>query len=151
MPSSKAEIKLALAPPIATLTFEPKPEAGHAIARASYTPSFAAAAKLDAHATVEHRFVGLAIETNGRLRVESSANAFVGWTFRVGRPVYIAAVFVVEIDVPAHDPCWPPGHCKHGHWKAQGNDHHDGALVRVSVDGDHRGHKGKHKKHKKHK
>jgi hypothetical protein len=152
VPSSQAEIDVALAPRVATLTLEPMPEAGHAIARASYSPSFAATAKLDADATVEHTFIGLGIETNGRLRVDASANAFVGWTFRVGRPVYIAEVFIVAHEVPARDPCWPPGHCKHGHWKAQRNDHLDGTLVRVSVDGDHRGHKVEHKKHKaKHK
>lgn len=162
VPSSTAKIDVALAPPIATLTIEARPRDGHAIARASYTPSFAATAGLDAHASVEHTFTGIAVETEGRLRVEASANVFVAWTFRVGRPVYVAEVFIVEHH-GSHDPCWPPGHCKHGHWKAErhGDRHHgdDTALVRVFVDGGHGHgkpkhkpgkHGGGHKGHKKH-
>jgi len=122
VPSSKAEIDIELAPPVATLEFEARADAGVAVARASYSASFAASAHLDASATVEHTFTGVSVEASGRMAVEASANVFVGWAFRVGRPVYIAEVFVVHVhEAPEPDPCWPPGHCKHGFWKATGD------------------------------
>lgn len=56
---------------------------------------------------------------NDELVVSVQSNVFVNWVFAVERPVYVASVHV-QIDVhPSPDPCWPPGHCKHGHWKAR--------------------------------
>lgn len=57
--------------------------------------------------------------------VEVEDGAFVTWVYEVNRPVFYGAYFYVEVstvDVHAvEEGCWPPGHCKHGHWKARGS------------------------------
>jgi hypothetical protein len=128
VPSSKVDIDIEAAPVVAQVEFEAKADAGTAVARASYSASFAATAKVDASATFEHAFTGVAVTAEGRMHVEADANVFVAWAFRAGRPLYVAEVFVIhEVEPPAPDPCWPPGHCKHGLWKATGekNPGHD--------------------------
>jgi hypothetical protein len=121
VPSSKVDVDIEVAPVVAQIEFEAQADAGAAVARASYSASFAASAKLDASATVEHTFTGVAVTAEGRMHVEADANVFVAWAFRAGRPMYVAEVFVIhEVEPPAPDPCWPPGHCKHGLWKATG-------------------------------
>lgn len=54
------------------------------------------------------------------MHVDADANVFVAWAFRAGRPTYVAEVFVIHEVDHEPDPCWPPGHCKHGFWKATG-------------------------------
>lgn len=57
--------------------------------------------------------------------VEIEDGAFVTWVYEVNRPVFYGAYFYVEVStVDVHvveEGCWPPGHCKHGHWKASGS------------------------------
>jgi hypothetical protein len=126
VPSSKVDVDVEVAPVVAQIELEAKADAGTAVARASWSASFAAKAKLDAHATVEHTFTGVVVGGEGRMHVEADANVFVAWAFRPARPVYVAEVFVIhEVEPPPSDPCWPPGHCKHGFWKATG-DHKKG-------------------------
>ncbi len=121
VPSSKVDVDVEVAPVVAQIELEAHADAGTAVARASWSASFAAAAKLAAPAPVEHTFTGVVVGAQGRMHVEADANVFVAWAFRPARPVYVAEVFVVhDVDPPASDPCWPPGHCKHGFWKATG-------------------------------
>jgi hypothetical protein len=120
IPSSKVDVDIEAAPVIAQIEFEAKADAGTAVARASYSASFAASAKLDASATFEHTYTGVVVTAEGRMHVEADANVFVAWAFRAGRPMYVAEVFVLHEVEPEPDPCWPPGHCKHGFWKATG-------------------------------
>ena len=57
---------------------------------------------------------------------------FYGWLYTVHRPAYygvfvyeVAPPSVIIIDVGYHEEgCWPPGHCKHGKWKAGGGGKH---------------------------
>lgn len=121
VPSSKVDVEVEAAPVVAQVELDARAEAGTAVARASWSASFAAVAKVDAKASVEHTFTGVVVGAEGRMHVEAEANAFVVWAFRPARPVYVAEVFVIhDVDPPAADPCWPPGHCKHGFWKATG-------------------------------
>ena len=120
LPSSKAEVTVETAPVVAEIEIEAHADAGTAIARASFSSSFAASAKLDASTRVEHTFTGVSVSAEGRMHVEADANVFVAWAFRAGRPAYVAEVFVVHEVDHEPDPCWPPGHCKHGLWKATG-------------------------------
>lgn len=120
---AKADIDIEVAPVVAELRLDAHADAGKAIARASFSQSFVASAKLTANVTVEHTFTGVSVSTDGLLQVDGGANAFVAWTFRPRRPLFIAEVFVVaHASTPEPDPCWPPGHCKHGFWKATGED-----------------------------
>jgi hypothetical protein len=116
LPSSKAEVTLDAAPAVAQLELEARADAGDIVARASHAASFSASA------TVEHTFSAVAsVSAAGTMSVDASANAFVSWAFQPARPVYVAQVFVIaEAEPPKEDPCWPPGHCKHGLWKATG-------------------------------
>jgi hypothetical protein len=121
LPSSKAEVTVETAPVVAELEVEAQADAGTAVARASFTASFVASAELHETKTVEHRFTGVSVSSEGRMHVEADANVFVAWAFRAGRPVYVAEVFVIHEVEHEPDPCWPPGHCKHGFWKATGD------------------------------
>jgi hypothetical protein len=58
--------------------------------------------------------------------VVSGGVGFYGWLYTVHRPAYYGVViyevppppvFVVEVGY-YEEGCWPPGHCKHGKWKA---------------------------------
>lgn len=135
LPSSKAEVTVEAAPVIALVEIEAHADAGTAVARASFSASFATSAKLDAAATVEHTFTGVSVSAEGRMHVEADANVFVAWAFRAGRPTYVAEVFVIHEVDHEPDPCWPPGHCKHGFWKATGErapgleKHHDDDIT----------------------
>jgi hypothetical protein len=62
--------------------------------------------------------------------VVSGGVGFYGWLYTVHRPAYYG-VFVYEVApypviiVDYHEGgCWPPGHCKHGKWKAGGGGKH---------------------------
>ncbi len=120
-----ATVDVEIAPVVALLELEAHADLGNAVARASFSPAFVASAKLEANPVVEHTFTGVSVSVDGLMHVDADANAFVAWTFQPRRPVFVAEVFVV-VDVHARtsDPCWPPGHCKHGFWKATG-DHRD--------------------------
>lgn len=118
-----ANIDIELAPVVAELHLDAHADAGKAIARASFSESFVASAKITANVSVEHEFTGVSVSADGLMHVDADANAFVAWTFRPRRPLFVAEVFVVaHVSTPEPDPCWPPGHCKHGFWKATGED-----------------------------
>ncbi|HWB74608.1 MAG TPA: hypothetical protein VG755_06625 [Nannocystaceae bacterium] len=120
---AEADIDIEVAPVIAELRLDAHADAGKAIARASFSQSFVASAKITANVEVEHTFTGVSVSADGLMQVDGEANAFVAWTFRPRRPLFVAEVFVVaHASTPEPDPCWPPGHCKHGFWKATGED-----------------------------
>jgi hypothetical protein len=70
----------------------------------------------------------------------------VGWLYIRGRPMFYGVWVHEHRGVKI-----PPGHLKHGHWKAQGHDDHHGVATTIEVRGGHdRKHRGKAKhKHKR--
>jgi hypothetical protein len=119
----EAHVEVAAAPVVAVLRFDAHADLGNVVARASFSDSFVASAKLTANVNVEHTFTGVSVSTEGLMTIDAKANAFVAWTFRPRRPVFVAEVFVIaHAPTPEPDPCWPPGHCKHGFWKATGEE-----------------------------
>jgi hypothetical protein len=132
---------------VAVIELEPAPEDGVVEVTAAYAPTYAASASVDVEATtVRHRTHGIVVHADGGFEVTAEAGVFVAWAFRPGRPVFVATVFIVH-DHHHYDGCWPPGHCKHGKWKA-----HGGGPPGHAKPHRHSGRHGfKHKGHKRHK
>ncbi|MCA9692851.1 MAG: hypothetical protein KC636_24855 [Myxococcales bacterium] len=70
-------------------------------------------------------------------------NTFVAWVYAPQRSVYVSVELEAYVEIDVHEEgCWPPGHCKHGHWKA-----YDGGGVSIHISsGPH--YKVKHRKFK---
>lgn len=118
------------------VTFTPDKTSNVLVVKATYAPI------VIGHDTIVYDYtVPIVVEND--VVVVSGGVGFYGWLYAVHRPVFYGVVvyevppppvFVIEIGGHHDHGCWPPGHCKHGKWKAHG----------------HHGHHGKHGKHGKH-
>jgi hypothetical protein len=124
VPSTEPEVAVEAAPLVATLELQADANVGEVKAVASLDASFKAVARIssEASASASASFTGIGVSAEGSLEVKAEANAFVSWAFEAERPRYVAEVFIAKAEKPEPDPCWPPGHCKHGLWKATPED-----------------------------
>jgi hypothetical protein len=107
IPSSKAEVEAAVT--FATVTFVRHPVDSEVEIHASFT-----AVVRQPEVKVYTHVVPVKIEAG----VLVGGSVFLSWVYATERPVYVGVYVVDERGY------WiPPGHAKHGHWKATG--HHD--------------------------
>ncbi len=108
---------------IAYVNFTPDKTTQVLVVKAYYAPI------VIGHDTIVYDYtVPIVVENN--VVVVSGGVGFYGWLYAVHRPAYYGVVIydvapppVIIIDVH-EEGCWPPGHCKHGKWKAGGGGKH---------------------------
>jgi len=111
IPSSKPEVEAAVT--FATVTFVRHPVNSEVEIRASFT-----AVVQDPELHVYTHVIPVRIDTG----VIVGGSVFLSWVYATERPVYVGVYVVDERGY------WiPPGHLKHGHWKADG--HHEEVEV----------------------
>ena len=111
---------------IAYVEFAPDKATSVLIVKATYAPI------VIGHDTIVYDYTVSIVVKNDVIVVEGGVG-FYGWLYAVHRPVYTGVfiyevapppVFVIEVGYGYHESgCWPPGHCKHGKWKAHGGKH----------------------------
>lgn len=105
VPSSSGSVEAAVA--FATVTFARHPVSSEVEIRAGFT-----AVVSQPEVRVYAHVVPVEIDAG----VLIGGSVFLTWLYAVDRPVYVG---VYEVDARGH---WiPPGHVKHGHWKATGD------------------------------
>lgn len=125
IPSSKIEVEHAVT--FATVSFVRHPVNPEVEIRASYT---AVVHQPEVH--VYTHVVPVRIDAG----VIVGGSVFLSWVYAVERPVYVG-VYVVD----DHGHWIPPGHVKHGHWKATGDlAAHGEVRGKAKVDGKASGH-----------
>jgi hypothetical protein len=123
VPSARLDVEHSVV--IAVFDFKPIEAEKRVVMRAHYGPAVRVRAKAEAEFVYEASFVA----TFSHHVVVGAAVPLVTWAFIVERPVYYG-VWVHE----HHHVKIPPGHLKHGHWKATGH-HHAKAGAHAHADG----------------
>ena len=110
---------------IAYINFTPDKSTNVLIVKATYAPV------VIGHDTIVYDYT-VPIVVKNDVIIVSGGGGFYGWLYAAHRPAFYGVVIyevdpapVIIIDVDHHHGgCWPPGHCKHGKWKAGGGGKH---------------------------